>query len=114
MFLALPHGASAEVAGQLGDDVLVIDAGADYRLTRRRASGRSSTAPPTPARGPTGCRNCPASASVLAGARRIAVPGCFPTTITLALLPALVAGLIDGHDVVVVAATRPVRGRQGR
>ena len=43
----------------------------------------------------------------LAGARRIAVPGCFPTTVTLALLPALVAGLVDGRDVVVVAPTGP-------
>ena len=32
VFLALPHGASAEVAAQLGEDVLVIDAGADFRL----------------------------------------------------------------------------------
>ena len=32
VFLALPHGASAEIAAQLGRDVLVIDAGADHRL----------------------------------------------------------------------------------
>ena len=32
VFLALPHGASAEVAASLGDNVLVIDAGADFRL----------------------------------------------------------------------------------
>ena len=31
VFLALPHGASAEIAAQLPDDVLVIDAGADHR-----------------------------------------------------------------------------------
>lgn len=37
----------------------------------------------------------------------MAVPGCYPTTGTLALLPALTAGLIDGHDVVVVAASGP-------
>ena len=33
VFLALPHGHSAAVAAQLGPDVLVIDAGADHRLT---------------------------------------------------------------------------------
>ena len=31
--LALPHGASGEIAGQLPDDVLVLDCGADHRLT---------------------------------------------------------------------------------
>ena len=33
VFLALPHGQSAAVAEQLGDDVLVVDCGADFRLT---------------------------------------------------------------------------------
>src|SRR5689334_10678763 len=32
VFLALPHGQSAEVAEQLGADVLVVDMGADFRL----------------------------------------------------------------------------------
>ena len=33
VFLALPHGQSGPVAEQLGDDVVVIDCGADFRLT---------------------------------------------------------------------------------
>ena len=33
VFLALPHGASAALAAQLPDDVVVIDCGADFRLT---------------------------------------------------------------------------------
>ena len=32
VFLALPHAKSAEVAALLGEDVLVIDCGADFRL----------------------------------------------------------------------------------
>jgi N-acetyl-gamma-glutamyl-phosphate reductase len=32
VFLALPHGESAPIAGLLGDDVLVVDCGADFRL----------------------------------------------------------------------------------
>src|SRR3954470_6932043 len=32
VFLALPHGQSGPVAEQLGDDVLVVDCGADFRL----------------------------------------------------------------------------------
>ena len=42
---------------------------------------------------------------VLAKTKRIAVPGCYPTSVTLALLPALTAGLVTGQDVVVVAAS---------
>ena len=33
VFLALPHGTSAAVAEALGPDVLVVDCGADFRLT---------------------------------------------------------------------------------
>src|ERR1044072_4484888 len=32
VFLALPHGHSAEIAAQLSGDTLVIDCGADHRL----------------------------------------------------------------------------------
>ena len=40
----------------------------------------------------------------LRGARRIAVPGCYPTVSTLALAPAVASGLVE-PDVVVVAAS---------
>src|SRR5580700_12071411 len=33
VFLALPHGHSAALAEQLGPDTLIIDCGADFRLT---------------------------------------------------------------------------------
>src|SRR6266511_4458982 len=33
VFLALPHGRSAPIAAECGDDVLVVDCGADFRLT---------------------------------------------------------------------------------
>src|SRR6188472_168872 len=33
VFLALPHGASAAIAAQLGPQVVVIDCGADFRLS---------------------------------------------------------------------------------
>ena len=58
----------------------------------------------TPAPGPTACPSCPASASSCAARRRIAVPGCYPTVSTLALAPAVAAGLVE-PDVVVVAAS---------
>ena len=35
------------------------------------------------------------------------MPGCYPTTATLALLPAITHGLTDARDVVIVAASGP-------
>ena len=40
VFLALPHGASAEIAAQLPAGTLVIDAGADHRLEDPAAGRR--------------------------------------------------------------------------
>lgn len=106
VFLALPHGASAAVAEQLGDDVLVIDAGADFRLTDP-ADWEKFYGTPHAGTWPYGLPELPGQRATLAQTNRIAVPGCFPTTVTLALLPALTAGLTDGRDVVVVAPTGP-------
>lgn len=106
VFLALPHGASAEVAARLGDDVLVIDSGADYRL-RDAAEWERFYGTPHAGTWPYGLPELPGQRDLLAHTRRIAVPGCFPTTVTLALAPALAHGLTDGRDVVVVAATGP-------
>ena len=52
----------AAVAEALGDDVLVVDCGADFRLSDPRP-GSSSTAASTPARGRTGSPSCPAHAT---------------------------------------------------
>lgn len=106
VFLALPHGTSAEVAAQLDDDTLVIDSGADFRLESAQEWQRFYG---TEHAGtwPYGLPELPGQRDALATTKRIAVPGCFPTTVTLALAPALQAGLVDGHDVVVVAPTGP-------
>jgi len=106
VFLALPHGASAEVAAQLNPETVVIDCGADFRLEESAAWSRyyGSAHAGT---WPYGLPELPGQRDKLAGARQIAVPGCYPTTATLALLPAIVAGLTDAHDVVIVAASGP-------
>ncbi len=41
---------------------------------------------------------------MLAGATRVAVPGCYPTVSTLSLAPAVAAGIVE-PDVVIVAAS---------
>lgn len=104
VFLALPHGKSAEVAEQLGDDVLVVDAGADFRLTDAGAWEKFYGSPHA-GTWPYGLPELPGQREKLAGAKRIAVPGCYPTAATLALLPAVAAGLVDASQVVVVAAS---------
>ncbi len=106
VFLALPHGASAEVAAQLSPDTVVIDCGADFRLADPAAwqTFYGSTHAGT---WPYGLPELPGQRDKLAGARNVAVPGCYPTSATLALLPAIVHGLTDAHDVVIVAASGP-------
>ena len=104
VFLALPHGSSAEIAAGLPPDVLVIDCGADFRL-RDATHWQAFYGGEHAGTWPYGLPELPGARSQLAGARRIAVPGCFPTVATLALLPAVAAGEVDTDSVVVVAAT---------
>ena len=104
VFLALPHGQSGPVAEQLGDDVVVIDCGADFRLTDSDAweqfygSNHAGS-------WPYGLPERPVQRALLEGARRIAVPGCYPTISTLVLAPAVAAGLVQADDLVVVAVS---------
>jgi N-acetyl-gamma-glutamyl-phosphate reductase len=101
--LALPHGESAAIAAQLPADTLVIDCGADHRLNDPAAWARWYGGEHAGS-WPYGLPELPGQREKLTDARRIAVPGCYPTSVTLALAPALAAGLID-PDVVVVAAS---------
>ncbi|GAA1397367.1 N-acetyl-gamma-glutamyl-phosphate reductase [Luteococcus peritonei] len=104
VFLALPHGTSGAVAAELGPEVLVVDCGADFRLAdpEQWAKYYQSEHAGT---WPYGLPELPGAREELATTRRIAVPGCYPTTATLALAPALIHGLVDGRDVVVAAAS---------
>ena len=103
VFLALPHGQSGPVAEALGPDVLVVDCGADFRLEQaedwRRFYGTEHAGT-----WPYGLPELPGARELLRGTKRVAVPGCFPTVSTLALYPALAAGLAD-LEVVITAAT---------
>src|ERR671913_361619 len=101
--LALPHGESAVIAQQLPAETLVIDCGADHRLNDPAAWARWYGGEHAGS-WPYGLPELPGQREKLSDARRIAVPGCYPTSVTLALAPALAAGLIE-PDVVVVAAS---------
>jgi N-acetyl-gamma-glutamyl-phosphate reductase len=103
VFLALPHGKSAELAAQLGDDTVVIDCGADHRLNDPEAWTRWYGGTHAGS-WPYGLPELPGARDALRGARRVAVPGCYPTAVSLALAPALAAGIAD-PEVVVTAVT---------
>ena len=104
VFLALPHGHSAEIASRLPAETLVIDAGADHRLESPEAwekfygSAHAGT-------WPYGLPELPGARAKLVGAKRIAVPGCYPTSVQLALVPGFAANLLEPEDVVVVSAS---------
>jgi len=101
--LALPHGESAAIAARLPDDTLVVDCGADHRLNDPAAWARWYGGEHAGS-WPYGLPELPGQREKLATAKRIAVPGCYPTSVTLAMAPALAAGLVE-PDVVVVAAS---------
>ena len=109
VYLALPHGHSGALAAQLPDSVVVIDCGADFRL-ESQAAWTSFYDTTYAGSWPYGLPELPGPAGSvqrerLAGETRIAVPGCYPTGISLALAPGFAAGLLEVHDVVVVAAS---------
>jgi N-acetyl-gamma-glutamyl-phosphate reductase len=113
VFLALPHGQSAAVAEQLGPDVLVVDMGADFRLhdaadwERFYGSAHAGT-------WPYGLPELPGARAALEGSKRVAVPGCYPTAVSLALFPAYAAGLAEAEAVIVAASGTSGAGKAAR
>ncbi|MEV5980483.1 N-acetyl-gamma-glutamyl-phosphate reductase [Streptomyces sp. NPDC052114] len=103
VFLALPHGQSAAVAERLGPDVLVVDMGADFRL-KDAADWEKFYGSPHAGTWPYGLPELPGARAALEGSKRIAVPGCYPTAVSLALFPAYAADLVAA-DAVIVAAS---------
>lgn len=103
VFLALPHGQSAAVAEQLGDDVLVIDMGADFRL-KDAADWERFYGSEHAGSWPYGLPELPGGRAALEGSKRVAVPGCYPTAVSLALFPAYGAALVEPEAVIVAAS----------
>ncbi|MFF8827917.1 N-acetyl-gamma-glutamyl-phosphate reductase [Streptomyces sp. NPDC015131] len=110
VFLALPHGQSGALAAELDPDTLVVDCGADFRL-RDPADWERFYGSPHSGTWPYGLPELPGARAELKGARRIAVPGCYPTAVTLALFPAFAARLVEPEAVVVAASGTSGAGR---
>jgi N-acetyl-gamma-glutamyl-phosphate reductase len=104
LFLALPHGASADVVAGLSGQPLIVDLGADFRLGNPDdwehwyAGAHAGV-------WPYGLPELPGAREAIRSARQVANPGCYATAIALALAPLLAAHLVEPTDLVVVAAS---------
>jgi N-acetyl-gamma-glutamyl-phosphate reductase common form len=97
VFLALEHGESSRVAGEVfdADPALVVDLAADFRVRDLALYQRyygSHPAPELLSRFRYGLVDV--VGPDLRGARAIAIPGCFATAAQLALYPIARAGLV--------------------
>ena len=104
VFLSLPHTKSAEVAMWIDDQTLVLDCGADFRLEsaeefekfyKTKHAGNWAYGMPELLVGSDSKQR-----DNLAHQKRIAVPGCNATAITLAYSPLLRDRLIECEDLV--------------
>ena len=105
-FLALPHGVAATFAlPLLAAGRRVIDLSADFRLRDpalyREFYDHDHPAPALLAEAVYGLPE--ARADAIRGARLVASPGCYPTSVLMPLLPVLRAGLVDPASIVVVS-----------
>jgi N-acetyl-gamma-glutamyl-phosphate reductase len=108
VFLALPHGASGALMADLhARAAVVLDLGADFRLHDPSLYPTwYGGAHPAPELLDAFAYGLPELfREPLVGARRIAVPGCYPTSAALPLAPLLRAGLIESSGIIVDAAS---------
>ncbi len=91
------------LAEQLGPDTVIIDCGADFRLTDS-AAWESFYGSAHAGSWPYGLPELPGARDRLRGAKRIAVPGCYPTAALLALWPAVAEDLIEPAVTVVAVS----------
>jgi N-acetyl-gamma-glutamyl-phosphate reductase len=105
LFVALPHGAAAEVIpGLLAQGRRVVDLSADFRLkdADTYAAWYKHTHPRPDLLAQSIYGLCELHHSDLREARLVGNPGCYPTATILALAPALAAGIIK-PDIIVDA-----------
>ena len=102
IFLALPHGESANIVTQLSKQVKIVDLGADYRL-ESSAKWEKYYGGDHAGTWTYGAPELPGARELIKASSRIANPGCYATAIALGTAPA--AAIADLSDVVVVAAS---------
>ena len=96
-FLALPHGASYELGHVLAErGAAVFDLGSDYRFDTEARYEKAYGAPHPAGHRLGGWQYGLPELFGLEGARRVALPGCYPTAVLLAAVPLLAGGLTSG------------------
>jgi N-acetyl-gamma-glutamyl-phosphate reductase len=106
VFLALPHGISAEVgAGLIDQGVCVIDLSADFRIrdpgVYREFYGKEHSAPHLLDRAVYGLPEI--YREKIRSAQLVACPGCYPTSILLPLLPLVREQAVDLARIVITS-----------
>jgi N-acetyl-gamma-glutamyl-phosphate reductase len=103
VFLAVPHGTAMDIAADLLEaGVPVVDFSADYRIRSADVYaewyGLEHTHPELLGEAVYGLVEL--YADKVRGARLVANPGCYPSSVVLGLVPALRAGLVDTEGIV--------------
>lgn len=108
VFSAMPHGQSQKIADRIvGPDVPWVDLGADFRLDTaedyQRWYGEAHERSDLLGEFVYGLPEI--NREKLRSARRVAAPGCYPTSAILALRPLVKAGLVEAKGLIVDAAS---------
>jgi len=107
VFLAVPHGVAMRYIPELVPQLAVIDLSADYRIKKKAAFEKWYGMTHTDAANLNGSvyglveLNRPA----IKQSRFVANPGCYPTSVILALAPLLKAGLIEQDPIIANSAS---------
>lgn len=105
VLLALPHGAAAQVATKaLQAGCKVVDFSADFRLDTPETYARwYGHAHPFPDMLPVPYGLPEINRAAIHGARLVAAPGCYPTSVILGAMPLLRSGLVTDRTIIVDA-----------
>jgi len=104
VFVALPHGQSAALAGALSPKTRIVDLGADFRL-KDSAAWDMYYCGTHAGTWTYGMPELPGQRELIASSTRVANPGCYATALSLGLAPLVATGLVATTDIVVVAAS---------
>jgi len=103
VFLALPHGESAALIAKLPAHIKIVDLGADYRLEDSAQWDKYYGGKHAGAWVYGLPELCAGQRDAIKKESKVANPGCYATSISLGISPAV--GVIDCSDIVVVAAS---------
>jgi N-acetyl-gamma-glutamyl-phosphate reductase len=105
VFCCLPHGTTQEIIAALPSDLKVVDLSADFRLrntdTYEEWYNGPHRAPKLQKEAVYGLTEI--YREEVRGARLVANPGCYPTSVQLPLIPLLQAGLIEKDNIIINA-----------